>query len=52
LVAPTDSKDPVLDLEAHSKIYLDQNEELMSSVSDSEKLDADRQAGALVEQPS
>lgn len=50
LTLSTNSEDPILDPEACSANSSDKNEELMFSASDSEGLDADKQAGALAEQ--
>lgn len=52
LILSNDFEDPILYLEARSVISSDQNEKLKLSVTDSEKLDADRQEGASKEQAS
>lgn len=49
LILSNDFEDPILYLEARSVISSDQNEKLKLSVTDSEKLDADRQEGASKE---
>lgn len=52
LIVSNDFEDPILYREARSVICSDQNEKLKLSVSDFEKLDADRQVGASKEQAS